>query len=674
MTPTSVNIEISGSNVARTVRSSASKIHVSACFRELIQNSIEAEAQNVHIVPSVMPSTSRRGAKIVFTDDGHGMTPEHMRDYIGTLGRGVSDARGNYHMGSRIATLGISGGMGVVFASWTKETPKGAFLILRMDANGLTYESPLSKIDGEVAGVPAQWSFLKSDLIKKAKQGTSVMLLGNTEEDDTWGFQQNSGGKITPGIGQPPAGWLGLKFFDPRVGGTSVRPTVRLALGAEKGKAWLPPAPTSNPDKARTIAYASDVLANAGTVNSSHSDFIDIRGVQAVHDGSGQHVANVHYIVGKNVRAEQMKYTIAFQSFGEMFEGEVYNLRYPFQNDNSGMEVTKTEAMFRHYGIHDASLRKRLILIVEPVRGTSVPNTERTHLEYTPANGPHRDTLPHSLWGTTFIENMPSELADLQDLAARAATRDHEVKKAQDEHLFRASLYGPHVVSRSGRTMRGTATNGTGAGGSSPKPPNTPRGPANKGKGSASPSKPKGAGGTATVHVTPGAAGKSFTVKDVEGMLVDPPSVELSSSSESNRAMFAKGGEAYGLTVYSAAGTVVVDDLAAWIDIACGQIAAQATGKVTSVDTELIRAALVNLTVDDLRSYLGDIAYRVAEMVGPRCVKNDDKYETLWNSLVSDTILDIHVRSTSRMERLVSRTAWRNYGVTRTAQSDPDEE
>lgn len=666
MAATQIKIELEGSDAARQIKSSAARIHVSTVFRELIQNSIEAGATDINVVPSPMPTQGRSGAKVVFTDNGHGMTADEMRQYIGTIGKGACDARGNHHMGSRIATLGVSGGVGVVFASWTKDNPEGAFIMLKVGENAVTYESPLAE-DGFVGKVPSEWTFLKSNIIEKAGQGTSVMLLGNTEEDDTWGFTQNSSGKINLGMGYVPSGWLGLKFFDTMVAGERVRPRIRLARGAEDTRKWLPARPTANISRSfLTMKHAHDLLEKYGTDADSHREYIDIMGTHPLVDEEGTHVADVHYVVGKNSRrAEQMKYVIAFQAFGELYGGETYNLRYPFEHDKSGKDVTRTDAMFRRYGIMDSSLRKRLILLIEPVKGTAYPNTERTHLEYTPDQGIARDSLPHRAWGELFIETMPEELRALQDLSARKSSRKYEEDRAKEDHVFRASLYGPHVVASSGRVIRGKSTKSEGDG-DGKRDPKNPRGPRNDGPSDpdkkVSASKKKG--GAEFVTETP--SGKSFTVKDVESLLADPPSVELASDSTANSEMFDVDGEAYGLTVYSVAGTVVVDDKSAWIDQACDRIVSGVRGRVTALDRELLRAALISLTVEELRSYLTDIAYRITEKLGPRTDANDSAHEDMWASLAGADTLDLQVRSTSRVNRLTTRASWKVYGATET--------
>ncbi len=662
MAATQIKIELEGSDAARQIKSSAARIHVSTVFRELIQNSIEAGATDINVVPSPMPTQGRSGAKVVFTDNGHGMTADEMRRYIGTIGKGACDSRGNHHMGSRIATLGVSGGVGVVFASWTTDNPDGAFILLKADGHAVTYESPHAK-DGFVGKVPREWKFLKSTIIEKAGQGTSVMLLGNAEEDDTWGFTQNSNGKINVGIGHVPVGWLGLKFFDTMIDGERVRPRIRFARGADDKRKWLPASPTSNSRSFRAIKHAHDLLEENGTDADSHSAYIDTMGTFALKDDNGVHVADVNYVVGKDIRAEDMKYVIAFQAFGELYGGETYNLRYPFTDDKSGKDVTRTDAMFRSYGIVDASLRKRLILLIEPVNGTAHPNTERTHLEYTPASGIARDTLPHRAWGQIFIENMPEELRELQDLSARKASRKYEEERAKEDHAFRASLYGPHVVSASGRVIRGKSSQGDGNGEGKRDPKNS-RGSQNKGpsnpnkKSGSSPKKKNGA-----EYVTEAPSGESFTVKDVESLLADPPSVELASESDANSEMFNVDGEAYGLTVYSVTGTVVVDDNSAWIDQACERITSRVRGRVTTLDRELLRAALVNLTVEDLRSYLTDIAYRITEKLGARTDENDSAHEEMWSKLADVDTLDLQVRSTSRVNRLSTRASWKTYGM-----------
>jgi hypothetical protein len=111
--------------------------------RELVQNAIDAGASDIEAGAIRLADLGDAGGvKAAFIDNGRGMSPTKLADYIGELFNGASevDAQGNYNMGGRVATLPFNS-LGVIWASWVMGDPEGAFIHIAWNEEKNIYET-----------------------------------------------------------------------------------------------------------------------------------------------------------------------------------------------------------------------------------------------------------------------------------------------------------------------------------------------------------------------------------------------------------------------------------------------------------------------------------------------------------------------------------------------------
>ncbi len=201
-------------------------VHTSQHFRELVQNSIEANATNIEIIAE--PTLQKNGVyKICVRDNGDGMTAEDMFQYLGSMNSSSkssnSDHHENYGIGAK-ATTAYHNPYGVIFMSWTKDNPCGHLVWLCLENEQFGMKSfPMSYevendegevIDEETSDIVSYINGKATNVIPlhhedygdfiwdgvnwnshkpKCGHGTVVVLMGNHLEDNTW---KNSEGKL----------------------------------------------------------------------------------------------------------------------------------------------------------------------------------------------------------------------------------------------------------------------------------------------------------------------------------------------------------------------------------------------------------------------------------------------------------------------------------------------
>lgn len=189
--------------------------------REIIVNSTEANATTVRAYFD--PQYKAQGIKkLCFADDGKGMTAAEMAEYLGKYNSSSKTTKGDYHdnfgIGVKATTL-LTNPYGVVFLSWTEESPCGNMIWFTYDEQrdrvGLKpvevivqdededeeYESVLCTTlkngmkvnvinlgDLELA-YPDGYEGIKWWLCKKTAKidrcGTIIMLLGDSHDSDS---------------------------------------------------------------------------------------------------------------------------------------------------------------------------------------------------------------------------------------------------------------------------------------------------------------------------------------------------------------------------------------------------------------------------------------------------------------------------------------------------------
>lgn len=635
-------------NTYRHLASGASRLPANAHLRELVWNGVEADATEIEIIPSKSPQKGS-GAKIVVLDNGHGMSADKLMEFFTNVGKGAYDDRGNFHYGGRLSTL-FWNTLGVVVATWTADNPDGAFLWLT--ANPITkliqWKSS-NKDKGKIGSVPKQWQFLKSPSIVKAGHGTAIMLLGNSIEEDTWGFHEavdSTSSRLETGISHLVSGWFGTKFYDPRMSNKRINTAIRLGQGATEDRKWLPAAPTTDfPGVKRTVVPLKVLIEQELEGTRSADPFIELYGVHKLVV-NGDHVADVHYIVPLAGRYAQMKYKSLHEAFGELYNGEVYGLRY----QSTVNKNVKAVGFLQKYGIRDAKLQQRMLLFVEP-KGDVEPTAERTHLT---RNG---SKLPHSAWGTAFANSMPEELFALQTFTPESPTRDQEEEQYKKYAAARAVSFAANVRGMGGRTVIGETTKGKVTGGSG-APPETSRGARNGAarsdshSGNSTPSKRKSNVINTSGNGTPVKVTAAYVAQ------LEPPSVEYASQSDDNEAMFAKGGEAEGKIVhYESAGTAfvfVINDLDPWFDdITAALIKIEGKRKLSQIKKNSIRKEVVEAAKDNLLNYASDGINQIYSETGGLADDTDEEWEKACDTVFNPSTLKLMVMNTNALSLAV---------------------
>lgn len=195
-------------------------MHPMQFVREIYQNAVEAGASRLRTY--LEPQYFTQGVKkLAFADDGPGMTAHEMADYLGQYNSSSKRTGGvhdNFGIGVKATTL-INNPYGVVFLSWSKESPEGNMMWFTYDEENsevsvkpaeVTYvdedgEEDIECIDIAVPGwstsvnvidlsllaeaFPDGWEGIKWWECKKAAKikttGTIVMMLGESAEADS---------------------------------------------------------------------------------------------------------------------------------------------------------------------------------------------------------------------------------------------------------------------------------------------------------------------------------------------------------------------------------------------------------------------------------------------------------------------------------------------------------
>lgn len=397
-------------------------------IRELVMNGYDAKADTI-LLTAVRPDIAgwdSPGMKVAVVDDGVGMSEEDGRVYMGDIFNGKSSLDTNFHVGARVATLPISPA-GVIVASWDGSDPDGWMIWLKKDDDSGLYicqyfseeEYGVDEADWDRDITAPAFPWLKHRLIDAAGRGTVVVLMGDSVEANTYGMIEVDAhtGKVKYPTELPTkalfSSYLSTTFWNSPCTGTSMR----VAYGGAGNMADHPlPKGEYLPSSGETPAVPfGDLLTSDapftsidGAQRSMRYKYVEDSGVVSVID-DGTPTANIHYFLirekgegsrGKNAAVEDLKQYASFPLFGELYAGELYAKAPRGSAVRSKME---------RYGIFEASVRSRTVLIVEPLSQAVTPNTGRGALTLPGAGD---QGLPHDEWGYLFRKNMPQSLRD----------------------------------------------------------------------------------------------------------------------------------------------------------------------------------------------------------------------------------------------------------------------
>jgi Histidine kinase-, DNA gyrase B-, and HSP90-like ATPase len=367
-------------------------------LRELTQNAIEAGATRIHwdFDPYTFDATGVQ--KLCCIDDGCGMTPEEMRQYINRLSasgqRQALDA--NYGVGAKVATA-TRNPTGVIYQSW--RDGKGAMVQLWRDPDSEEYGLRRFELDD------GQWSYwiplstdAKPEII--GEHGTKVVLLGRDEEHITMAPPE--------GLVATPSRWvsryLNARYFDlPK----------DLEIKAREG--W-----DAEPDDKRNLMrgvrgqgrFLSDHTLDSGTASLADCD--------------------VHWwILDEPEKRKSSSDLVNTGHAATLWQNELYEMR----TGRAGVSRLHQFGIIFGY--------ERVVLYIEPHNGSKQPltsNTARTQLLL------QGQGLPYADWAAEFRENMPQQLRDFMDaVIAGAQGADHQEAIAERlkhyRKLYRLSRY-----------------------------------------------------------------------------------------------------------------------------------------------------------------------------------------------------------------------------------------
>lgn len=410
-------------------------------LRELVKNGFDADAENILVtaVRPDIPGWDKTGVKIAVVDDGHGMSENDGRIYLGDIFEGKSSLDTNFHVGARVSTLPLNAA-GVLIASWTEAEPEGWMMWLRKDG-GVYICQYFADEDGMMGTTAAAFPWLRHPLIQKATHGTVVVLLGDTPEDHTFGMfdMDRKTGKVIFPVERPSkavfSNHLSTVFWTSPNPGTSVRASYAGSgslntLKLDKGK-YLPVTGSSTTP---VVPFGDLIDSDApfGRGGTPMKDkYIQDRGTISIVEDD-QAVANIHWVLlnkkaigseGKNPAHEDLKQYTSFPLFGELHQGELYAFpsgpkrgviaRYPLER----------------YGITEADVRSRVAVIVEPLNPTTTPSQGRGRL--LPGNG--ETNLPHDEWGHLFRSDLPVPIRAALDENRDSVTFSPALEKATAE-------------------------------------------------------------------------------------------------------------------------------------------------------------------------------------------------------------------------------------------------
>jgi hypothetical protein len=375
-------------------------------LRELTTNSIEAILRTPERTGEIVWDADwvtydlESRYKLCITDIGVGMTGEEMEKYINQLSSSGSEQSlsTNYGVGGKIATA-TKNHAGVVYVSWKD----GASALVHLWRDPETGQYGLKRFD--VGNGDTTYHYSVEDSVKPsliAKHGTKVVLLGNSEDEDTM--------KAPPGT-PSPSRWIS-KYLNSRY----FRFPKGISIKVREG--WEYPREDKDRNLLRTIIgqqkYLTDHAESYGTValTGAFAHWWILKDEPAITNNSG-YVESAGHVAA-------------------LYKDELYELT----SGRAGSSTLQTFGVIFGY--------RQVVIYIEPdgKSGQLTTNTARTALLL------NRQRLPWSDWATEFRENMPEEIESLiATKAAGSSGADHSksIKERLQQviDLFKLSRYKP---------------------------------------------------------------------------------------------------------------------------------------------------------------------------------------------------------------------------------------
>ncbi len=381
--------------------------------REVQVNAIEAGAKHIEFGIEWQAVKTKHVYRRTIADDGNGMTAQQLRDFFNTFGGGgkaIGGVHENFGVGAKTSLLPWNA-YGVVVVSWVRDegNPQGkaAMIWLRRDPatgeyglklfdaaddGGTSRESVVEPFDDPTSGV--DWRAVKPDWIKD--HGTVIVLLGPTGKEDTVLGDPDRAEADLKGL----ASYLNRRFWALPEGVTvtvdELRTTERKdwPRGEDEGHA------TSSGAERRTnmrVVQGARHFVEYSNVRF-HGGKIESKGHLDLRDGTRVD----WYLWDEKERPNIHSYAAMYGYVAALYHGELY-------------DVAAHHAIYRNFGVTDATVRQRLWIILTPqpydakTHKGVYPRTDRNALLL--QSGPEAGTpLPIHRWAAEFSENMPDAI------------------------------------------------------------------------------------------------------------------------------------------------------------------------------------------------------------------------------------------------------------------------
>ncbi len=392
-------------------------------LRELTQNSIQAIHQRTEegggeilwdFSRPIYDLSDDPVKKLCIIDTGVGMDGPEMEDYINSafLSSYEQSYYKNFGIGAKVAAA-TRNPHGLWYLSWKngvgsqvrliKDPQTGQYGLERYHLPGDTYRN-WAEIDDT----------LKPEQIKE--HGTVVVLLGESEEDDTFTLPKE---KVSSEVSWVSY-YLNTRYFTIPEG---------IQIRASEHRAYESTGDSTPHYRTRQVTGQKYILDQ---INES-------KGSVELED------ATAHWWILRDLGGGQQK-GLTSGHVAALYQNELYEV---LPLNRGGYSRLQTFGVVLGYG--------RVVLYLQPKTSPGkevIANTARTRLIM---NG---DELPWSEWGAQFREKMPHEIKDLMDAIAARSTQkvDREEIKRRIEEL--QELYNPsrYLLTAGGSVRVGEAS------------------------------------------------------------------------------------------------------------------------------------------------------------------------------------------------------------------------
>jgi hypothetical protein len=345
--------------------------------------------------------------KLQITDNGTGMGPLEVERYINRLSSstGTQSMEQNFGIGAKI-TAGVENPMGLVYKSWTEAHPNGIFATLWKDFDANVYGLKQYQVGDSYQHYAPMNSQVQKPL-EISETGTSVVLMGKTEEENTY---------LRP---SEKFKWL-ISYLNERYFELPDATALKVREFQNADVANWPKSPNAKMgegdggNQMRTIRGKRYFLEK----------YAEIKGIVNLSNAT-----LYWYILPESLNVSGGLWDEKTQ-VGAIYQNELYEVK----------RVHQARAEMLHFGINYGF--NRVVIYVKPDT-SKLPvfaNTARSALL---VNG---EPLPWTQWHTEFRENMPPEIREMMDsILAGADTGNYEenVKRRWKEikELFQLNKY-----------------------------------------------------------------------------------------------------------------------------------------------------------------------------------------------------------------------------------------